>query len=403
MLILTGSRVARRLRQIMLVSALVAGLPAATTLAQAGDANPFGFVESTESDNVVTVSAAFSVTSAAPGSTYPAALVVTVAPGWHINSSTPLDSTLIKAELRVDTLAGVVPHSITFPRPGNVQLFGQTMSVHHGRTVIPFQVSIGGETGPGNYALPIQFTCQPCNNQSCIPPRTLETELIVSVGVEGEKVNSELFAVVTSGPSEGSGATPAEPPSDLQRLIDKYGFWGYFMALGLAFVTGLILSFSPCTYPMIPITVSIFAGQERSVGKGFVLSLFYVGSMAVIYGILGLVVSLVGGVFGAWLANPAVVVTIAVVFHVWSLRITGAVSPSSEIGHDQRWRRRAGGDRAGHCCGPRGVALCRSICGRNTLVCGHERFAGDRLSGAVCVCAGAGDFVCDHWHIRERH
>jgi thiol:disulfide interchange protein DsbD len=70
--------------------------------------------------------------------------------------------------------------------------------------------------------------------------------------------------------------------SDLQQLINKYGFWGYILALGLAFITGLLLSFSPCTYPMIPITVSIFAGQDRSMGRGFVLSLFYVGSMAVV-------------------------------------------------------------------------------------------------------------------------
>ena len=74
---------------------------------------------------------------------------------------------------------------------------------------------------------------------------------------------------------------------------------------------------------MIPITVSVFAGQERSVGRGFILSLFYVGSMAVVYGIMGLIVSLVGGVFGAWLASAPVVIGIAVVFVVFSLSMFG--------------------------------------------------------------------------------
>jgi len=114
-----------------------------------------------------------------------------------------------------------------------------------------------------------------------------------------------------------------EADSDLERLISKYGFWGYLIALGLAFLTGLLLSFSPCTYPMIPITVSVFAGQGRSVARGFVLSLFYVGSMAVVYGIMGLIVSLIGGVFGAWLASPPVVIGIAVVFVVFSLSMFG--------------------------------------------------------------------------------
>ncbi|MGB5137674.1 MAG: cytochrome c biogenesis protein CcdA, partial [Candidatus Zixiibacteriota bacterium] len=109
----------------------------------------------------------------------------------------------------------------------------------------------------------------------------------------------------------------------IQKLIDEHGFWGYIIALGLAFVTGLLLSFSPCTYPMIPITVSIFAGQQRSLGRGFIMSLFYVGSMAVVYGIMGLIVSLVGGVFGAWLASPAVVIGIVIVFVIFSLSMFG--------------------------------------------------------------------------------
>ena len=93
--------------------------------------------------------------------------------------------------------------------------------------------------------------------------------------------------------------------------------------LGLAFITGLLLSFSPCTYPMIPITVSIFAGQERSVGRGFFLSLIYVGTMAFIYGIMGLIVSAVGGVFGAWLASPPVVIGIVIIFIIFSLSMFG--------------------------------------------------------------------------------
>ena len=74
---------------------------------------------------------------------------------------------------------------------------------------------------------------------------------------------------------------------------------------------------------MIPITVSVFAGQKRSIGRGFFLSLIYVGSMAVVYGLLGLLVSLVGGVFGAWLASPPVVIGMAIVFVVFALSMFG--------------------------------------------------------------------------------
>ncbi len=140
--------------------------------------------------------------------------------------------------------------------------------------------------------MPVRFTYQPCNNKECRAPQTIDMQLKVPVGVEGVAANSEVFAAAKpEAKPAGEPAAASVEQNDLQRLISKYGFWGYFMALGLAFVTGLLLSFSPCTYPMIPITVSIFAGQQRSVGKGFVLSLFYVGSMAVVYGIMGLIVA----------------------------------------------------------------------------------------------------------------
>jgi thiol:disulfide interchange protein DsbD len=125
--------------------------------------------------------------------------------------------------------------------------------------------------------------------------------------------------------------------------VEQYGFWGYFLALGLAFITGLLLSFSPCTYPMIPITVSIFAGQQRSVGRGFALSLVYVTSMAVVYGIMGLIVSLVGGVFGAWLASTPVVITIVIVFVIFALSMFGLYEIQVPMALRQKLGARAGG------------------------------------------------------------
>jgi thiol:disulfide interchange protein DsbD len=204
---------------------------------------------------------------------------------------------LIPAELTIDAIDGFLPHDVSYPAGSTVTLIGEAMSVYDGKIIIPFVVTVAADVAPGEYRIGLKFEAQPCNDILCRPPETIQATLKLVVGQTGEPINSAIFAVA-SGPSETSdqsGSEAVEDPSDLQRLIDEYGIWGYFLALGLAFVTGLLLSFSPCTYPMIPITVSIFAGQERSVGRGFVLSLFYVGSMAVVYGLMGLMVSLVGG------------------------------------------------------------------------------------------------------------
>jgi thiol:disulfide interchange protein DsbD len=273
-------------------------------------------------EKLVTVEALFSRTSAAAGQTYAGVLVVEVAEGWHINSSKPKQEWLIPAQLESESSAILSATKYNYPRASTVEMLGERMSVYDGKVNIFFQVSIAGSATAGEYQLPLVFTCQACNDKECRAPESIETSLTVVVGEEGSATHTELFGKVADEPEAGESASVLQD-NELQRLIDKHGFWGYILALGLAFVTGLLLSFSPCTYPMIPITVSIFAGQERSLGRGFFLSLFYVGSMAAIYGLMGLVVASVGGVFGAWLASPAVVIGIAVVFVIFSLSMFG--------------------------------------------------------------------------------
>lgn len=275
-----------------------------------------------ELQQLATVSSMFSVVSAQPGKTYPAAVVIEIEPEWHINSSTPYQDWLIPLELAFDTTADITPHNIIYPEGSDQLLTGETMSVLDGRIVIYYQVTISESPSEASTTLPVRVTFQPCNDIECRPPETVDVDLLITVGDDDQPVESDIFAGVDFSVDNGSQPGAAEE-SDLQRLIDKYGFWGYFLALGVAFITGLLLSFSPCTYPMIPITVSVFAGQDRSVGRGFVLSLFYVGSMAVVYGIMGLIVSLVGGVFGAWLASTPVVIGITIIFVVFSLSMFG--------------------------------------------------------------------------------
>jgi len=305
------------------VITLVLGVSILVGGSRSAASSPPVLADDTEA-RLVEVSSVFSVSSARAGNTYPAATVVTIAPGWHINSAAPHENWLIPAKLAFDTIAGLTPHSIAYPDGFDAFLAGDTMSVYHGRTIVRFKVTVDGDAPAGTYTLPVRFTYQPCNDRECRAPQTAEANVQITVGDEGQPIAANIFGGEgIEGAVEGTAAPPAVMESDLQRLIDKYGFWGFFMVLGVAFVTGLLLSFSPCTYPMVPIVVSVFAGQQRAVGRGFVLSLFYVGSMAVMYGIMGLVVSLVGGVFGAWLASPPVVIGIAVVFVVFALSMFG--------------------------------------------------------------------------------
>jgi len=284
----------------------------------------FGNLGGAPEEPLARISTVVSNSSLQPGKIYDAAVIVDIENDWHINSAKPFQDWLIPAELLIDGTPVAQVSEIAFPTAASIFLLGEDMSVYHDRLVILFKVTIADNAGTGDIFLPVSFTYQACNDKECRAPRTLTDELAITVGPEGQPLHEEIFA--GSGPTaDVADDVPVSPgeDSDLKRLIDEHGFWGYILALGLAFLTGLLLSFSPCTYPMIPITVSVFAGQDRSLWRGFILSLFYVGSMAVVYGIMGLIVSLVGGVFGAWLASPAVVIGIAIVFVIFSLSMFG--------------------------------------------------------------------------------
>ena len=95
--------------------------------------------------------------------------------------------------------------------------------------------------------------------------------------------------------------------------------------LAIAFGAGVATSLTPCVYPMIAITVSVFgARQTKSRAEGALLSSAFVLGMAALFVPLGLIAAMTGGVFGAALASPAVLVGIALLFAALAASMFGA-------------------------------------------------------------------------------
>jgi len=93
------------------------------------------------------------------------------------------------------------------------------------------------------------------------------------------------------------------------------------MDIVAVFGAGVIVSFTPCVYPVIPLVASSIAGANGGGGKlsAFVLSLAYVLGMAVVYSSFGVMAALTGQLFGHLQNTAAVFAVEAAVFFVFSL------------------------------------------------------------------------------------
>ena len=91
----------------------------------------------------------------------------------------------------------------------------------------------------------------------------------------------------------------------LLSSFDAYLSAGSVLSYAAAFVGGVLISFTPCVYPVLPITVGYIGGRSQGVkGKGFFLSVSYVLGMAITYAALGTAAALTGRVFGQAAASP---------------------------------------------------------------------------------------------------
>lgn len=125
-----------------------------------------------------------------------------------------------------------------------------------------------------------------------------------------------LGALVVLLPSAALGA-----PDSIEHALST----GPLYAAAAALLGGLLVSLTPCVYPMIAITVSVFgAKQARSRAEGLLLSLAFVAGIVAMFTPLGVVAGLTGSLFGAVLQNPWVLGGIAVLFLAMSASLFGA-------------------------------------------------------------------------------
>ena len=165
----------------------------------------------------------------------------------------------------------------------------------------------------------------------CYPVETLEIPLIQTKAANTNAVIDDLNASPTKTDTAEKSSAPVSEQTELaERLGQERSLW----TLGLFFLLGLGLAFTPCVFPMYPILTSIIVGQgqQLSTGRAFSLSMSYVQGMAITYSLLGLVVASAGVQFQAYFQHPAVLIGISLLFVLLALAMFGVINlqlPSS--------------------------------------------------------------------------
>ncbi|RSD16035.1 protein-disulfide reductase DsbD [Pandoraea apista] len=222
------------------------------------------------------------------------------------------------------------------------ETFGKDMEVYH--EPIDVRVPVVQPSGP----FTLNVTMQGCADKGlCYPP--MDKPLKISADGLGGAAGGSSAAVSTAGPTasalSGNGAQVAgnspegmaaqsapssrtaggwlsarEDYSEAERILSGGSF---ALALGIFFALGVGLAFTPCVLPMVPILLSIVAGQEASRGKAIRLAIAYVLGMAVVNTVIGVAAGLLGQGLIAFLQAPWVLALFALLMVVLSLSMFG--------------------------------------------------------------------------------
>ena len=126
-------------------------------------------------------------------------------------------------------------------------------------------------------------------------------------------------------PAASAAGNLGEPVTEQGRLTRLIAEGSLALVLATFFGAGLLLAFTPCVLPMVPILSGIIAGEGRDVSayRGFTLSLSYVLGMALVYTVAGIAFAAAGQQAQAVFQQPWIIITFAGLFVVLALSMFG--------------------------------------------------------------------------------
>ncbi len=240
--------------------------------------------------------------------------------GWHVNSYKPLNEFAIPTRVEV-VGTGINYGEIEFPPAEKkyIKSLNSELLLYEGTFKIKGKLWKSGADADLS-TLKLQFYYQACSDEMCLRPTSREVSPSPSSGgikklqdfSKKEKLNSKSDLKETVNRTTSSVEKKSKYDNNL------------LMVIIMLIIGGLALNLTPCVYPLIAITISLFGGQgKRSLQGRIIMSMLYVLGMMLSFSVLGLLAALSGSLFGSVLQSSGAQIVIAVIFVALALSSFG--------------------------------------------------------------------------------
>ncbi len=263
-----------------------------------------------------------------------------IAPGYHLYRE--------RVSVQADG-AGVEWAPLNLP-PGKQEFdatFNKTLAVYRQALDVDLHLT------KGSASVPLTVGWQGCADAGlCYPPEATQLQVaLTGLGaaenhITQANVGAEAAAPpFANAPFQQASASTGTAPEATDAIASTLASGSLLRTMGVFWLAGLLLAFTPCVLPMVPILSSLIAGQTGPVSraKGLSLALAYSLGMALVYAGFGVAAGLAGEGLAAALQNPWVLGGFALLLSTMALSMFGFYElqmPSSIQGRATEWSNR---------------------------------------------------------------
>ncbi|WP_051396008.1 protein-disulfide reductase DsbD [Ignatzschineria larvae DSM 13226] len=230
---------------------------------------------------------------------------------WDIHPDYYLYKDKIEIELK-NSNGELIPVTLPSGKAHEDEFFGK-QEIYDSSIIIPLTLAKNAGMNTAYFELEAQGCAK---SGYCFAPQQYSLE------VEMDPTQDPALDLVTTV-TENPDVLPPELEAEHDRL-SQYLKDNQYLALPLFFLLGLLLTFTPCVLPMLPILSGILTRSGNlSPKKGFTISLVYVLAMAFVYILLGLLAAYFGKGLAAYLQNSYVLIGFGLIFVFLSFSMFG--------------------------------------------------------------------------------